>query len=101
MPTSEMKISTSAERGEGRGEKGEGRGERGEGRGERGEGRGERGEGRGERGEGRGEREVWCCCTLHVTFQVLHQPHQFLLFVREVRGKETLHLEFLLLGLKS
>ena len=31
MPTSEMKISTSAERGEGRGERGEGRGERGEG----------------------------------------------------------------------
>ena len=52
MPTSEMKISKSAERGEGKRERG---------RGARGEGRGEGGEG--ERGE-IGDRRVWCCCTL-------------------------------------
>ena len=95
MPTSEIKISTSVERvgGGGRGEvsRGEVRGERGEGRGERGEGRGERGEGRGERGEGRGEGKFGSAvpCATRETFQVLHQPHQFLLFVREVRGNET------------
>ena len=64
VPTSEMKISKSAERGEGRGE--------------------------------RGDFGVAVPCVTCATFQVLCQPHQFLLFVREVRWKETLHLEFLL-----
>ena len=50
------------------------------------------------RGE-RGERKLGIAvpCVTRVTFQVIHQSHQFLLAVREVRGKETLHLEFLLL----
>ena len=77
VPTSEMKISK---------------------RGERGEGRGERGEGRGERGD-RGEFDMAVPCATRVNSQVFHQPHQFLLFVREVRRKERFHLELLLLGL--
>ena len=82
VPTSEIKISTSAERRKRRGERG-----------------GEGIEGRGERGEGRGEFGVAVPCATRVTFQVFHLPHQFLLFVREVRRKETLQLELLLLGL--
>ena len=45
------------------------------------------------RGGERGEFGVAVPCVTRVTFQVFHQPHQFLLFVREVRRKETLHLE--------
>ena len=85
VPTSEIKISTSAERRKRKEERGEGRGERG----------GERGE----RGEWRGEFGVAVPCATRVTFQVFHLPQQFLLFVREVRRKETLQLELLLLGL--
>ena len=67
-------------------------------RGERGKGEGE-GRGRGERGGERGEFGVAVPCATSVTFQVFHRPHQFLLFVRKVRRKETLQLELLLLGL--
>ena len=52
----------------------------------RGEGRGEKGR----RGEGRGERGEFDIALPYVTCEtlwVLHQPHQFLLFVHEVRGK--------------
>ena len=59
---------------------------------------------RGERGEGRDKREkslVAVPCVTRETFQILCQPHQSLLFVREVRWKETLHLEFLLQDLRT
>ena len=69
VPTSEIKISTSAERGKRKG------------------------------GGERGEFGVAIPCVTRVTFQIFNPPHQFLLFIREVRRKETLHLELLLLGL--